>query len=224
MADDVVGRMTRMRPLMTMPHTMPSDEVRLRCASIEDWPMIRRWLGQPEVIRWWGPRATTEAEVMLAMGTAQAICRIIEINEVIEPLASGAEPDPAVALDVRYTPIGYAHAIDAGLAGPPRLDVLASGTWQIDLFVASAEHRGRGIGGVVLKAMRDEVFETTLAVAAAAFVAVGNEKAVRAYEQAGFKWRAIARDANRGADWLMLAERPTDCPSRPAGDGQSLLL
>jgi RimJ/RimL family protein N-acetyltransferase len=176
--------------------------------------MIRRWLGQPEVVRWWGPRATTEAEVLLAMATPQAICRVIEVSS-----------DPGAANGGRSSPVGYAHAIDAGLAGPPRLDVLPPGTWQIDVFVASAKHRGRGIGGVALTEMRDEVFQTTLAVAAAAFVAVGNEKAVRAYEQAGFKWRAIARDADRGAEWLMLAERPADLPFRfPRPDGVPRLL
>ena len=187
------------------------DAVRLRRATLEDWPMIRRWLGQPEVIRWWGPRATTEAEVMLAIGTPQAICRIIEAPA---PALPGAP-----AADSRWLAVGYAHALDAGLVGPPRLDVLPPGSWQVDVFVASAEHRGRGIGGMALLLIRDEVFETTLALAAAAYVAVGNEKAVRAYEQAGFKWRAIARDPDRGAEWLMLADRAGPLPVglRPHG-------
>ena len=76
--------------------------VRLRTATDNDWPMIRRWLAQPEVIRWWGPKATTEAEVMLAMGTEQAICRIIE-----------ARRDAGD----RWSPVGYGHALDAGLMG-----------------------------------------------------------------------------------------------------------
>lgn len=179
------------------------DVARLRAATPADWPLIRRWLGQPEVIRWWGPRATTEAEVMLAMGTPQAICRIIEAPSVT-PSAQGD-----------WLAVGYAHALDAGLAGPPRLDVVPPGAWQIDAFIASLEHRGRGIGGIVLLLMLDEVFETTLALAAAAFVAVGNEKAVRVYEQAGFTWRAVARDKDRGAAWLMVAER-----SRHSATGQ----
>lgn len=182
--------------------THPSDAIaRLRAATLEDWPLIRRWLGQPEVVRWWGPRATTEAEVMLAMSTPQAICRIIEA--------------PAAASG--WVGVGYAHALDAGLAGSPRIDVLPPGAWQIDVFVASAGHRGRGIGGIALQQMRDEVFETTMAVAVAAFVAVGNEKAVRAYEQAGFSWRAVARDRDRGAAWLMVVERASHAPGRGGG-------
>jgi aminoglycoside 6'-N-acetyltransferase len=149
---------------------------------------------------------------MLAMGTPQAICRIIEAPAPAQPGAPAAGS--------RWLAVGYAHALDAVLVGPPRLDVLPPGSWQVDVFVASPEHRGRGIGGMALLLIRDEVFDTTLALAAAAYVSVGNEKAVRAYEQAGFKWRAIARDAVRGAEWLMLADRAgrNSEGRRPHGD------
>ncbi len=166
--------------------------VRLRPATEADWPMVRRWLAQPEVIRWWGPKTTTEAEVMLAMSSTAAVCRIIE----------------AVDDAGRPVPVGYAHAIDAGSTGSPLPAELPAGTYEIELFVASADHRGRGVGAMALELIREEVFTTTLAVAACAFIAVGNEKAVRAYEQAGFAWRAIVRDPVMGAEWVMLAERP----------------
>ena len=170
----------------------PKKVVRLRDAADRDWPMIRRWLAHPDVIRWWGPKATTEAEVMLAMGTVQgALCRIIEAR-----LGEG-----------EFEAVGYAHALDAGLVGDARAAALSPGTWQIDLFVASASHRGKGVGAQALLLMREELFSTTLALSAAAFVSVGNEKAVRAYEQAGFKWQSVARAAGRGADWVLIAER-----------------
>ena len=162
------------------------DEVRLRPATDADWPTIRRWLAQPEVIRWWGPKATAEAEVMVAMGSAAALCRIIEAN--------GAA-------------VGYAHAIDAGAWGAPLPKEVPAGTWEIDLFVASPAHRGRGVGARALQAMREEVLGTTLALAVCAYVAVGNERAVRAFEQAGFRWRAIVHDPVLGPRWLMMAER-----------------
>lgn len=177
--------------------------VRLRPATDNDWPMIRRWLAQPEVIRWWGPKATTEAEVMLAMGTPQAICRIIEARS-----EAGHDSGPQV-----WTPVGYGHALDAGLMGgalPPELPV---GAWEIDLFVASPAHRGKGIGALGIELIRDEVFGTTLALAVCVFVGVGNEKAVRAYEQAGFRWRAVVRDPVMGPEWVMVGERKAPCGS-----------
>lgn len=169
----------------------PADAVRLRPASEEDWALIRRWLGQPEVIRWWGPKATSEAEVLLALGTPQALCRIIEA------------PDEANA----WSPVGYAHALDVGLVLNPLPPELSPGTWAIDLFVASPAHRGKGVGAKALSMMKDELFGTTLAIAACVFASVGNEKAVRAYEAAGFAWRSIVRDPVMGPEWVMVTER-----------------
>ena len=172
---------------MTTAHTNGSPAVRLRRATDNDWGQIRRWLARPEVIRWWGPKATTEAEVMLAMSTPQAICCIIEVD--------GA-------------PAGYVHALEAGAWGEPLPKALPAGSWDIDLFVATPEHRGRGVGARALRLIADEVFSTTLAVAACVHVAVANERVVRAYEAANFRWRAVVRDPVMGPEWLMVAERP----------------
>lgn len=177
--------------------TTATANVRLRPATDNDWPMIRRWLAQPEVIRWWGPKATTEAEVMLAMGTPQALCRIIEARDEAAG-GTGARS---------WASVGYAHALDAGLMGGPMPPELPVGAWEIDLFVASPAHRGRGVGAQGIELIRDEVFGTTLALAVCVFVGVGNEKAVRAYEQAGFRWRAVVRDPVMGPEWVMLRER-----------------
>jgi aminoglycoside 6'-N-acetyltransferase len=176
---------------MTTPASVFAGELRLLPATDADWPMIRGWLAAPEIIRWWGPKASTEAEVMLAMSTPQAICRIVV----------AAQPQG------QALPIGYAHAVDAGLIGTPHLSALPAGTWHIDLFVSSPEHRGRGFGARILEQMCEELFTSTLALNASVLVAVGNEKAVRAYERAGFRWQAVVRDKSRGAEWLMIAPR-----------------
>ena len=105
-------------------------------------------------------------------------------------------------------PIGYAHAVEIGLWGAAPPPEIPTGTWDIDLFIASDEHRGRGLGGAALSLLADEAFATTLAVACCGFVSVRNEAAVRAYERAGFRWQRICHDPLLGASWLMLKERP----------------
>jgi RimJ/RimL family protein N-acetyltransferase len=155
-------------------------------ATDEDWPTIRRWLAQPEVIRWWGPRATTEAEVMLALGSEHAISRMIVCDGVA---------------------VGYGHAVDAALLGVSLPAELPVGAWEMDVFVASAEHRGRGIGVTALAAMQRDVFATTLAPVVYVRVPVGQEKAVRAYERAGLRWLAVMRDPVMGPEWMMAAVR-----------------
>ena len=118
--------------------------VRLRPAGRSDWDLIRGWLARDDIQDWWGPLSATEAELNIALGSAHAICRIIE---------AGAEP------------VGYAHAVDATLWGELLPQDLEAGTWDLDLFIASEEHRGRGVGQAALALLKEEVFASTLAVA-----------------------------------------------------------
>ena len=149
--------------------------------------MIRRWLARPDIQDWWGPLSQTEAEVNIALNSGHAICRIIESGGVA---------------------IGYAHAIDATMWGDALPDELEPGTWDLDLFIASEEHRGQGAGQGALAQLKAEVFATTLAVAVCVFPSIKNERAVRAYEKAGFCWKRIWHDPAMGPSWFMVAERP----------------
>lgn len=180
--------------------TAPST-LRLRPANDADWPLLRHWLRLPEIVAWWGPTASTEAELIVALGSGHAICRIVEVDG---------------------TPVGYAHAVDAALWGDDLPADLAPGTWEIDLFIASPAHRGTGVGPVVLQRMKQEVFATTLAVACCVFASIANERAVRAYEKAGFHWRRVVNDPVAGPEWFMIAERDTGAASPASGQGRLL--
>jgi aminoglycoside 6'-N-acetyltransferase len=164
-----------------------SETVRLRPARRADWDLIRGWLARPDIEAWWGPRSATEAEVNIAINSGHALCRIIEAGGVA---------------------VGYAHAVDATMWGDELPQDLAPGTWDLDLFIASEEHRGRGVGQTALSQLKDEVFGTTLATAVCVFPSIRNERAVRAYERAGFRWQRIWNDRHMGPSWFMLAERP----------------
>ena len=144
----------------------------LRPATPEDRFRIRRWLADPQVQVWCGNAASAEAEITLAMSSEASLCRIIE-----------ADGDP----------IGYAHAVEIGLWGADLPDGLPVGTWDIDLFIASAQHRDRGTDEAALALLVEEVFATRLAIACCAVVSIRNEAAARAYEQAGFRWLRIWR-------------------------------
>lgn len=160
--------------------------VRLRRATMADLTMVHRWLARPEIEAWWGPKSATGAEVRLAMVSPHAICRMIECDG---------------------NAIGYAHAVDAAIWGAQLPDDLAPGTWDLDLFIADERHRGIGAGTAALTALRQEVFATTLAVAVAVFPSISNERAVRAYEKAGFRWQRVWDDPVSGPSWFMVAER-----------------
>jgi aminoglycoside 6'-N-acetyltransferase len=161
--------------------------VSLRPVTARDRDQIWRWLARPDIEAWWGPKSQTGAEVALALDCPHAICRVIE--------ADGEA-------------IGYAHAIDASVWGDALPEELEPGTWDLDLFIASESHRGKGAGAAALDLLKREVFDTTLAVAVSVFPSIRNEQAVRAYEKAGFRWRRIWHDPATGPAWFMVAERP----------------
>jgi RimJ/RimL family protein N-acetyltransferase len=163
--------------------------VSLRAATNADWDLIRSWLADPSIEDWWGPKSATEPEVNMAMSSPSALCKIIEADGV---------------------PVGYAHAIDATVWGAELPEELEPGTWDLDLFVASENHRGVGIGQRALAQLKDEVFQTTMAVAVCVFPSVRNERAVRAYEKAGFRWKRIWNEPLYGPSWFMIADRRTD--------------
>jgi aminoglycoside 6'-N-acetyltransferase len=164
--------------------------LRLELLGPGDHARLRAWLTLASVEAWWGTRGRAEAEIALALDSPSALCRIVRVDG---------------------EPIGYAHALDAALldggsrgAGP----LLESGTWECVTFIASEAHRGLGLGEAALRALVDEVFTTTLAVACILRVPVSKEPAVRAVEAAGFRWVRIEEDAARGRVWLMRCERP----------------
>ncbi len=164
-----------------------AGSVTLRPAARSDWDLIRGWLARSDIQDWWGPLAATESEVNMALSSQHALCRIIE--------ADGQA-------------VGYAHAVDATLWGEALPEDLQPGTWDLDLFIASEEHRGRGVGQAALALLKEEVFASTLALAVCVFPSIRNERAVRAYEKAGFRWKRIWNDPHAGPSWFMVAERP----------------
>lgn len=160
--------------------------ITIRPAGQGDWDQIAKWLCQPEIEAWWGTASATTAEIQIALQSPSAICRIIESDGV---------------------PIGYCHAIDAQLWGEDLPEDLEPGTWDLDIFIAATEHRGRGAGQVALQLLKEEVFSTTLASAVCVFTSIRNEPAVRAYEKAGFQWQRIWNDSAVGPSWFMVAKR-----------------
>ncbi len=177
--------MERPRDMTSM--SPPKSNVTLRAARSRDWDLIRSWLQRPEIIDWWGPPSATESAVRIALATPDAICRVIEVDGV---------------------PAGYCHAIDATVWGADLPDDLEPGTWDLDIFIASEEQRGKGAGHTALAMLKDEVFSTTLALAVCVFPSIRNERAVRAYEKAGFQWQRIWNDPASGPSWFMNAKRP----------------
>ena len=158
--------------------------VRLRPATAEDGFLLRRWLKDPAIEACSGNRASAEAEIALARLSATALMRIVTWQA---------------------RPIGYAQALEVGLRSGSQPREIPAGSWDTQVWIVPSPTSVLAAIPAVLAA---EVFATTLAVACCGLISIRQETMVRAYEQAGFRWRRIWHDPLFGPAWLMLKERP----------------
>ncbi|MFM9942514.1 MAG: GNAT family N-acetyltransferase [Hyphomicrobiaceae bacterium] len=166
---------------------MAQPELRLLPVAPRDQGLIRHWLRDPGVQAWWGNAAAAEAEVAVVLASDGALARMIHLGD---------------------EPIGYAHAVDSASLDGPLPVAIQPGTFDCDLFIGVAAHRGQGHGQRALDLLALEVFGTTLALACSVVVSIRNERAVRAYERVGFVWKSVWQDPIAGPSWVMVRQRP----------------
>jgi hypothetical protein len=162
----------------------PPLAVRLRPATAEDDFLVRRWLKDPAIEACSGNRASAEAEIALARLSATALMRIVTWQA---------------------RPIGYAQALEMGLRSGSQPREIPAGSWDTQFWIVPSPI---SVLAAIPALLAAEVFATTLAVACCGLVSIRQETMVRAYEQAGFRWRRIWHDPLFGPAWLMLMERP----------------
>jgi hypothetical protein len=173
----------------------PPSAIGLSPATAQDQFLIRRWLRDPATHACWANSASAEAEMALARLSETALSRIVTFAG---------------------RPIGYAQAIEAGLTSGAKPPEILPGTWDTQFLLAASARLAPRALAAVPALLAAEVFATTLAVACAGLVPIKQETVVRAYEEAGFRWRRIWHDPVVGPAWLLLRERPQRPPrSRP---------
>ncbi|WFU41123.1 GNAT family N-acetyltransferase [Bradyrhizobium sp. CB82] len=135
-----------------------------RPMTAADLPLIRRWLAEPHVLKWWGD---PEEQFTLVSG------------DLIEPAM-----DQFIVL-AEGQPFGYLQcysltAWNAGFGPQPE------GTRGIDLFIGEAGMIARGHGSSFIRQFVDERFRQGLPRMVTDPNPL-NIRAVRAYEKAGFE-------------------------------------
>lgn len=165
------------------------ERVSFRIATGGDLPRFARWLSDPDVARWYRDGEPTVEHLgrryrEMFAGTDPATGYVIVIDELdvgyLQAYEIAAEPDYARQLDL-------AHPYRDGAVG-------------IDLYLGEPSHRGAGWGSVVLRAfLRSHVFGPLggFGPDGAPVTVIGpepaNERAIRAYERAGFRWFKTVR-------------------------------
>ncbi len=136
-----------------------------RPVTADDLPMVRQWLETPEVVRWWGD---PDEQYALIDGD----------------LANPAMRQWIVSRNDR--PFAYIQDCDPRDWGVDALADLPAGARGVDQFIGEPEMIGAGHGSAFIRAHADRLLaEGTPLV----FTDPDpeNERAVRAYEKAGFR-------------------------------------
>jgi aminoglycoside 6'-N-acetyltransferase len=153
--------------------------VELRRVTREDFPLISRWLAEPQVARWWNDPATPEA-----------------VEAQFGPSVDGTDPTAVyLGLD-EGRPFGlvqvYAFADEPeSLAELSAICPVPAGALSVDYVVGEAGDRGRGLGAALIAAAVERGFaDHPDAQDVLVPVVAGNVASWRALLRAGATWYA----------------------------------
>jgi len=147
-----------------------------RRVSEDDFPLIRAWLTEPLVARWWNHETTAEA-----------------VERDFGPSARGEEPSQDWLALLDDEPFGLVQRSAFG-DYPEYRDPLLKivevplNAMSLDYFVAVHAQRGQGLGVRIIESMVAKTWaEFPLAPCIIVPVAAGNRRSWRALEKAGFR-------------------------------------
>ncbi len=154
--------------------------------TLEDLPMIRRWLNTPHVYEWWGVSSGPGSLGGPGDGAATE-------EQVYEKYAPGVDPEAAgtqrYVITIDGQPVGLIHWYS--LADEPeyaiQINETAPGGAGIDLFIGEADRVDRGLGPAVLdRFVNYLVFADATITRAIGAPHPDNARSCRAFEKAGF--------------------------------------
>jgi aminoglycoside 6'-N-acetyltransferase len=135
-----------------------------RPMTVEDLPLVRRWLGEPHVVQWWG-KPNEQFGLISSDLHDSAMDQLVVVHET--------------------RPFGYLQCYDpSGWDGG--LGLQPAGTRGIDQFIGEADMLDCGHGSAFISS-----FTKRLLTAGAPRIVTdpdpANARAIRAYEKAGFR-------------------------------------
>jgi aminoglycoside 6'-N-acetyltransferase len=159
-----------------MPNRFPDSEITWRRLTETDFPLLRTWLEQPHVARWWHHETTPEA-----------------IARDFGPAARGEEPSEDLLVFLDGEPLGlvqrsrYADYPEY-LAELGAILEVPAGAVSIDYLIGDLRQTGIGVGPRVIRAIVEDTW-TSYPDASCVLVPVSaaNRTSWRALEKAGLR-------------------------------------
>jgi aminoglycoside 6'-N-acetyltransferase len=145
-----------------------------RRLTVDDFPLLRGWLLQPHVARWWNHETSPEA-----------------VERDFGPVARGEEPSEDLLIFEDDVPVGLVQRSRYGdypeyLAELAPFLAVDEESLSVDYLVGDPDRRGHGLGPRIIAAVIAESWSAyPLAPAVVVPVAAANRASWRALEKAG---------------------------------------
>lgn len=171
--------------------------------ELADYALVVRWRNEPHVAEWWttddDPTPTTPERVAEKYG----------------PRTEDASWVTSCIITLDDRPVGYVqfYPWDAEAEAAAEIGVpVIAGSFGLDIFIGEPDVIDHGVGSRVVALIARYLFEARDATAIALLTPVGNSRAHRAYEKAGFRKVEQTPDdlvgGERRMSWLMVLDRP----------------
>jgi aminoglycoside 6'-N-acetyltransferase len=149
------------------------SRISFRRLTLDDMPLLYKWLHNPGVARWWVPMPES----------------VTELEQKYGPRVHGEERVDCYVMEYDCEPIGFIQTYrldtDPDYAAALDVDPHAAG---VDLYIGEDAYQHRGFGPVLLRKFVDRVVFADPSISCCVIgPAVSNTAAIRAYEKAGFK-------------------------------------
>ena len=168
--------------------------------AADDFPLMHRWLNNPEVAQWYG----------LGMDN-RTYPPLEEVVEHYMPRARGETPTLAFTMRVDGERVGYIQCYRIGdWADYAKAIDLDDDAWAVDLYIGDDEFRDRGLGWRILRQFVDEQIFSRPGVRTCLIAPhPGNARGIRSYEKAGFRYVKTVFVPEEGEhEYVMRLDRP----------------
>jgi|SRR5208282_1136248 len=173
--------------------TAVSTGIRFRPLELGDLPLMHRWVNTLHVREWWDALPTLDA-----------------VAAKYTPRILGREPTCSFIVEAEGKPVGYIQSYRI-VDYPDYAQHIGAGdnAGGVDLFVGEPEHIGHGTGSAVLSEfLRSVVFADESVTECIIGPEIGNRRAIRSYEKAGFiYWKTVQIPGERAPEHLMRITR-----------------
>ena len=179
-----------------------ADEITFERLTRADLPMMHRWLNN--------------AEVALFYGVGDDNRKNPTMDEVIAEYKENFVPQPknqAFIIHLDDRPVGYIQCYRLG-DYPDYAKELDEDpdAWAIDILIGEDDVRERGIGSrAIERLVEEQIFSRPGVTACLICPDPNNQRAVRAYEKAGFRYvKTVWLESEKGYEYVMCRDRGTD--------------